>query len=976
MKKICILFLTLCISIPLFAQYLDLEGSVPANWKADVTSALSISDEHSKLGTQSVRWDWKPGSSLTIANPEGMKVALQKKEGGMMLWIYNTCPLEASLHFEFGRDSQPEYEFTYRLSFTGWRACWIRFNEDMQGPKNSRDLDYLKITAPQAGSGGTLFFDRMKFPAAALSSRLTPDAQLPDINPLAAENHWTALWHWYRNYRYTLEKREPDAAIRKDLKEIEQQLTAQAAGKAPAAAEILRAKEQFRGLGIKRSEQGITGPALVAEDEYQLSNKDLKMRQAGDLMLVLAKGWYFLRDAECRQMFFDLTDHLVDQGWAVGSGMGTNHHYGYQFRAFAPSFLLMKEALIKAGKLTEYTQILLYWCGIPELREEPVPGSLQGVIDSWNTLTLPRLIAISLQEELAQRDLDFRCFKRWMEASLEYSPGTTGGIKPDGTGFHHGGLYPAYCTGGFSGAGEYVAITGHTGYELNAKAKANLKQALLTMVRYSVYKDWGFGICGRHPLAGTLAPDLIRTIGTLAACKNPENGAPIDRELAAVYLRLNPKPDDLSARFTEAGVKPAPAPSGFFTYNYGALGIHRRDNWMVSIKGYNKYVWSSEIYTADNRFGRYQSYGTVQIMNAGDPVSSARNGFLEKGWDWNRYPGATVIHLPLDLLESPYPGTLMEKSEETFAGALSLNGQNGIFGMKLRENDRPHFTPGFTARKSVFCFDNRIICLGSGITNSNSRYPTETILFQTALTDEKAGISSGNGTLLRDFPSETNLNPETANWITDLNGNGYYLPAAQPVTLSKARQHSKHNKTKAPTTGNFVSARINHGLAPQNSGYEYAIWINAGARGMKEVARKMESKAEKLYDVVKKTDAAHIVTDRQTGITGMVLFEAHSADTAGMIIDNSLPCLVMYCREKNNQLRLSLVNPDLSLPDNSYTSDKPAQPTRVSVTLKGKWEILTASEQCKPGGYSNGNTLLDFTCKDGLPVEIVLKNAE
>lgn len=148
---------------------------------------------------------------------------------------------------------------------------------------------------------------------------------------------------------------------------------------------------------------------------------------------------------------------------------------------------------------------------------------------------------------------------------------------------------------------------------------------------------------------------------------------------------------------------------------------------MVTLKGYNTDVWGAEIYTKDNRYGRYQSYGSVQIMGA---PSRKTSGYNENGWDWNRLPGTTTIHLPFELLNSPLPGTTMARSKEKFAGASSLKNQNGMFAMKLMERDLKNFTGDFVARKSVFCFDNRLICLGTDIKNSNSDYPTETTLFQ------------------------------------------------------------------------------------------------------------------------------------------------------------------------------------------------------------------------------------------------------
>lgn len=74
---------------------------------------------------------------------------------------------------------------------------------------------------------------------------------------------------------------------------------------------------------------------------------------------------------------------------------------------------------------------------------------------------------------------------------------------------------------------------------------------------------------------------------------------------------------------------------------------------MVTLKGYTTDVWGAEIYTKDNRYGRYQSYGSVQIMGKGNPVSRTGSGFVQEGWDWNRLPGTTTIHLPFELLDSP-----------------------------------------------------------------------------------------------------------------------------------------------------------------------------------------------------------------------------------------------------------------------------------------------------------------------------------
>lgn len=55
---------------------------------------------------------------------------------------------------------------------------------------------------------------------------------------------------------------------------------------------------------------------------------------------------------------------------------------------------------------------------------------------------------------------------RWVSTSLRYTPGTIGGIKVDGTTFHHGGFYPAYTTGALAMLGQFTNLTNKTSYQL------------------------------------------------------------------------------------------------------------------------------------------------------------------------------------------------------------------------------------------------------------------------------------------------------------------------------------------------------------------------------------------------------------------------------------------------------------------------------------------------------------------------------
>ena len=124
----------------------------------------------------------------------------------------------------------------------------------------------------------------------------------------------------------------------------------------------------------------------------------------------------------------------------------------------------------------------------------------------------------------------------------------------------------------------------------------------------------------------------------------------------------------------------------------------------------------------------------------------------------------------------------MERSEENFSEASSLEGKQGVFVFKLKEKDRENFTPGFVARKSVFCFENRLVCLGSNISNNNKEYPTETTLFQLALKRNSEPILLGSDTIVG-LPIEKTISEKSSVLLSDTKGNYYRIAAGQNKNL-------------------------------------------------------------------------------------------------------------------------------------------------------------------------------------------------
>lgn len=429
---------------------------------------------------------------------------------------------------------------------------------------------------------------------------------------------------------------------------------------------------------------------------------------------------------------------------------------------------------------------------------------------------------------------------------------------------------------------------------------------------YSNKTQWLISVAGRHPDGkGALVLPPYRY---MALAGSPDGNEAIDRELAAAYLRLADKEDETVRYFKQLGIGSEADPHGHWSMNYANLGIHRRDNWLVGVRGYSRYLWGNETYQNANLYGRYMSYGHMQIMGS---YNHRDSGYAQEGWDWNRWPGTTTIHLPFEKLRSDVRNVdhfsgfeEMLISDETYSGSLSLQGQNGMFAMKLHEH--PKYDGTHRARKSYFFFDNRIVALGSNIENSNSEYPTETTLFQNYMEAETDPVWMSKTGGITDFPYQNQQSLVKDAWIIDNKANGYYVPAGQTVSISRSEQWSKHQKDGSNTSGNFSTAWLDHGKAPKDGKYQYAVLVDTTENQMRKFAESMENKDNSPYIVLQQNQMAHIVEDRATGITGYAFFEASETINQGPIHAIDTPSMVMT-RTDGEKLVLSAVDPDLRL---------------------------------------------------------------
>lgn len=991
------------LGIPLFL----FENGLPKTFQAEKGTSIKLDARHSKDGKHSLQWNYRSGSKLIVNEKIGFKPFVPNDQdqsiSSFVVWVYNEKPVNDTVTFQFGRGNHNDSWFEMNLNFSGWRAAWVSFERDMKGTPHPH-MNRMTVVAPKSDSG-TLYFDSIMLSTSIDPRHHTPDQQVPFVNPevtKAANAHWLALLHYSR-----LTAPEPQTEVNEAallaFRNIETKFTERVFKKTKVTDALLaELRKKYSAFGITRDDHGIRGASLFMPHFDQIpeplkpSFKEISntadLRAYTDYMNEVANVYLSTEDeairTELKSIYIDLADHLADQGWADGSGQGTMHHLGYNIRGFYSSAFLMRDVLKEAGIL-ERTQKTLFWlsgAGRMYTPEEEVVGN----IDIFNTTLNGMLASILMQEDARGKIRDMESFSSWLSRGLLPAKGLDAAFKKDGSAYHHANHYPAYAKDAFNGVTPVMYVLSDGPFRITEDAHETLKKALMAMRLYSNKAQWLISVAGRHPDGkGALALPPYRY---MALAGSPDGKEPIDREVAAAYLRLADQEDAATRQFKQLGIEAEADPNGFWSMNYANLGLHRRDQWLVGVKGYSRYLWGNETYQNANLYGRYMSYGQMQIMNSNNHRDS---GYVHEGWDWNRWPGTTTIHLPFDKLRSDvrnvdrfsgYEEMLI--SDETYSGSLSLQGQNGMFAMKLHEH--PKYDGSHRARKSYFFFDNRIVALGSDIENKNTEYNTETTLFQNHMKTESEPVWMSKTGAISEFPYKHQLALTEDAWLIDNKANGYYVPAGQMISVSRSTQLSKHQKDGSDTSGNFSTAWIDHGKSPKDGTYQYAVLVDTNEQQMKDFAISMESPENAPYVVLQQNGMGHIVHDRVSGITGYAMFEPSDSIDQGIVRAVDTPSLVMTLMEGAN-LVLSTVDPDLRLYEGTEADqyDEKGVQKEVSIysrtwqhsesimrpmklTIEGEWTLASEHSRIRIISAEKGRTVLEFDSKDAESLEVVL----
>ena len=436
------------------------------------------------------------------------------------------------------------------------------------------------------------------------------------------------------------------------------------------------------------------------------------------------------------------------------------------------------------------------------------------------------------------------------------------------------------------------------------------------------------------------------------------------------------------------------------------------------MKGFNRFVWDYESSNSENVYGLFASHGALLIANS---ETKLQVHDVENGWDWAKIPGTTTIDMGNPDIEDLNIGKVLQQTgrfynQHKLAGGLTFKGtmsmENGLFGMNFRQPNYGSFPPSdwrqgidFHFKKSVFIFENLLVCLGSDITalHTGGRL-AQTTLFQ----DKLAGTSSitVDGSVKTSSPSYTHVVSPSPSYTTlnDAKGNFYYIPSPSKSILhvSVKSQTSKSDDGKRTTSETYGTAWFEHNTASPS--YEYAVLIPTTTyhTRLTDLATDQETAGREVYEVLQKDSTAHVVKFLKSPetwltlgdpITGYVLFTSATSLPAGGPVARVTKgdCLVM-AQETAGHIYLSISYPDLNFgfgPSPPANSDdvgekllyrSASRAISVKVTLRKKvTAIALKNVHGTPSGYTptvviegKGKVIRFSNLKNGFSVEVKL----
>jgi hyaluronate lyase len=295
------------------------------------------------------------------------------------------------------------------------------------------------------------------------------------------------------------------------------------------------------------------------------------------------------------------------------------------------------------------------------------------------------------------------------------------------------------------------------------------------------------------------------------------------RDTALPYLEYAAVPDLGLAKqiLGDTSIAAIPEPSYHRQFSYQDRIVHRRPKWSFTVGLSSARTARYEAGNAENLHGWYVGDGVTYLYD--QDLGQYSDGFWPTVNAY-RLPGTTVQNTVRTRADNG--GWVSPAGLNSWVGGTT-DGHVGAAGMDLRSYDS-----ALTAKKSWFCVDDAVICLGAGVTRSGAQPATvESTVDNRNL--HAAGTNrlliNGRERAIRMGQVETVAN---AKWAHLYGLCGYAFGAEttlhalreeRTATWFDIDQGADTGGSQDPITRRYATIWFDHGVDPTNASYVYAL---------------------------------------------------------------------------------------------------------------------------------------------------------
>ena len=968
MKKHIFVLFTLLSLFQLEAQTaFTFETTVPAQWSAG-NGILSINTEHYKEGLKSLRWQTTGQSVITIT-PTAFTTSTTNS---VYFQLYTPSITNDEVKVDFYNGKTLVRSMLLVMNFKGWREVCRGYTEFAS--TSSVPITVIKITLTPSDNtvARTLYFDDFKSNMTTPTNRVIGTHWIKDNRYFPAEVKNNLLC-----YSYPIDIVDTTATY-EELKGVVIFKNNSAFKNSPrvgSAAELAAATTYVQSLNIIRNSDGsVRGNPISLR---AIDTDEALFTQITRNLEVLAGD-----PLNSRTLFNDLLDFLLDQGLAEGVEFEVLPNHYSSVRTI-PLPLLNILPSCSASQKVEVLKLVKWLVKYGDLY---LPNNVY--LSKLNSDIIYNYCGYFVKIALSQttNDLTMRelkAFKRYLDRSSEYTPGGKDIFKPDGTGFHHNTHHPSYMYA-YSTYAQYMYYLMGTPFHIEKPTYERFKKAII-----SFYLMGNNSTTDPHFVAPSLR-GRSTSMGMTIIAKVLENMVSVgsdlygtqDNEIAAAYNYFNQ-----SSKY----IVNAPADyTGFYSFNYSPIGVYRQPNWVATMRAPTTRFWGSEIYANQNRLGRYQSHGTLEILYNNDPSNSGYPADTDKvwgGWDWNVIPGTTTVRYTSwsSMMPNANLADRFDQFTKTkdFAGALSW-GDFGLFAADFDQLDTwgsQRFTPtNLVFKKTVLAIDQLLIDMGTNISSSgtySSTMTTTTNLFQNIINSSSKPLEVNGSSINSSYSKTWPLNSATT--ILTPVGTGFVIPKGNDeLKIMYGTQSSPlpdGSDVSSPTISVVAAkAYLNHGVKPTDKSYQFVALPAATAQSLTDLATKVNDGS--LYQVLSASSSMHALWYKPRDIFTYTFFQAVSNISFGIVTGISTEALLMLRKSgnSNSSYDFAIANPNLK-PTIDTVYNFVSNPTTTIVSLAGNWKLNAPVDKVTILSASSLETKIQIELSQGEPRYFTLVDA-